>query len=391
MDTSALKVLISAQDQAYRSALEVFAKQFEDKITSLQSTVTELTTSLEFSQKEIEDLKHTINNQNEVNNDLKDKLQASEVHFKDLYERCNYQEDYNRRNNLRITGMAEQRSETWEQTAQQVSKLLKDKLQLPDIQLERAHRVGQRQDNHERTIVARFTRYADRDAVMRNAAKLKGTKIFFVNEDLCPASQKIRQEKMPMLRQARSEGKLAYFRHTKLIVKERTTPNHQSGPVRSWNIGTASVAVSTPNHQSDTMKRSRNTEPVSGAGSMSGCGGDGAGGDPVRNSRNTEPANGVGSMSSCGGDDAGGDPVAAASVAAMGSAAGAALTPAGHSGSGVSLVSAGATAISTDGDGERVAAVKSPAATGDSRKGLPLSSDVTTPKKQHGMVRRSKK
>ena len=78
--------------------------------------------------------------------------------IKELENRANYQEDYNRWNNLQITGVEEQaEGETWEQTAIIVNKLLEDKLQLPNIHLERAHRVGRRDDVHRsRPIIARF-------------------------------------------------------------------------------------------------------------------------------------------------------------------------------------------------------------------------------------------
>ena len=87
------------------------------------------------------------------------------------------------------------------------------------LELERAHRVGQHQDARPRPIVARFTRYSDREAVMRSAKKLRGTNIY-INDDLCAASQGIKKAQMPQLKQARAQGKIAFFRHTKLIVKE---------------------------------------------------------------------------------------------------------------------------------------------------------------------------
>ena len=51
-----------------------------------------------------------------------------------MEERLNYQDDYSRRNNIRICSVAESSSEeTWEQTAVMVSSLLADKLQLPGV------------------------------------------------------------------------------------------------------------------------------------------------------------------------------------------------------------------------------------------------------------------
>lgn len=116
---------------------------------------------------------------------------------------CNYQEDYSRRNNLQIIGIREQPGETWEKRAIQVSKILEGKLELPNIELERAHRVGQRFDDRNRPIIARFAMYCDHEAVVRNVSNLRGTRIY-VNEDLCPASQNIRKAQIPLLKQARS-------------------------------------------------------------------------------------------------------------------------------------------------------------------------------------------
>lgn len=50
--------------------------------------------------------------------------------------------------------------------------------------------------------------------------KSSSSSIYF-NEDLCPASQEIVKSKFPLTKQARADGKIAYFKLTKLIIKER--------------------------------------------------------------------------------------------------------------------------------------------------------------------------
>ncbi len=228
MDPSLIRTLLDTQDKAYRSALEVFVGQINGKMQALESTVSALTTSLEFTQNEVKDLKTEVqrlerekeNSKHTINN-LTKEIQTTTKSTKDLEDRCNYQEDYNRRNNLQIVGLEElQGGETWEQTVKQVTKILQDKLLLPDIRIERAHRIGQVNTSRHRPIIARFQRYCDREAVLRNASKLRGTQIF-INEDLCPASQQIRKDQLPLLKQARASGKLAYFRYTKLIIKDK--------------------------------------------------------------------------------------------------------------------------------------------------------------------------
>lgn len=131
-------------------------------------------------------------------------INSTKSEIKDLEVRCNYLDDYSRRHNIRISGVEEQSGgESWEQTAAKVLSILEDKLQLPGLELERAHRVGQRRDSRPRTIVARFSRYRDRAAAMRNARKLKGTNIY-LNDDLCAASLATRNTQMPQLKEAKA-------------------------------------------------------------------------------------------------------------------------------------------------------------------------------------------
>ena len=230
MDISAFKALLEAQDRTLRSAMDIVVKQFQDRCKSTEGTVTELVKSLEFSQKEIDEWKHRVKVLEKENSDKKDMIEQLQTRVCELEKRSNYQEDYNRRNNLRISGLQEQPGETWEQTANKVTQLLEDKLQLTQVNLERAHRVGPNEHSHTRTIVARFEKYNEREAALRSAKKLKGTGIYF-NEDLCPASLEIKKQQLPQMKQAREAGKIAYFRHTRLIIKDRTS--QQSSTIMS--------------------------------------------------------------------------------------------------------------------------------------------------------------
>ena len=124
-----------------------------------------------------------------------------------------------------------------------VSSLLADKLQLPGVQLDRAHRVGQRRDDRPRPIVTRFSRFCDCETAMRNAKKLCGTNIYF-NDDLCAASQAIKDAQMPQMKQVRAQGKITFFRHTKLIVKDRHCEEKSSVAQHSY----VNKAPSTSDH-----------------------------------------------------------------------------------------------------------------------------------------------
>ena len=235
----------------------------------MEETISDLTKSLEFTQAEVHDLKRGADNFKKSNSELQAKIQDYEKKLHDLLLRLNYQEDYSRRNNLRISGLEEPRSnETWEQTSTLVNELFTSKLQLPNMKLERAHRVGPASPSRPRTVVVRFERFGDREAVLRNARKLKGTGVY-LNEDLCAASQAIKQSQFPLMKQARLQGKTAYFRYTKLIIKDKTGQQATSGSSGSSGVPGSSAGAASAGPSS------RRAPVIGGAGSIS-CGSPGA-------------------------------------------------------------------------------------------------------------------
>ena len=109
MDLSVIQTLMSTQDKAYQNALEIFVNQINRRLQAFQGVVNDLTRSLEFTQGEVADLQQQVK---QLEGDKMSKealiekmtgdLRASEKVISELEERCNYQEDYSRRNNLRI-------------------------------------------------------------------------------------------------------------------------------------------------------------------------------------------------------------------------------------------------------------------------------------------------
>lgn len=221
MDLDAFKLLLESQDRAFRSAMDVVIEQLKGRIQITEGTITDLIKSLEYSQAEIVDLRNEVKVLKKTDSEKQVEIDCLKSKITEMQHRLNFQEDYSRRNNLRITGFHEQPGgETWEETSTNVTKLLEEKLQLPPMKLERAHRVGTSNPTRPRTIVARFEKFGDREAVMRNARKLKGTGIF-IDDDLCSHSQEIKRNQIPLLKQARQEGKIAYFKYTRLIIRDR--------------------------------------------------------------------------------------------------------------------------------------------------------------------------
>ena len=105
-------------------------------------------------------------------------------------------EDCSRRNNLRINGIKEGKSETWEECEERVNCFLEEKLDMDtsEIWIERAHRVGEKKRGQERQIVVQFNSYKNKLDILRNCKKLKGTN-FSIFEDFSKETASIRKEK----------------------------------------------------------------------------------------------------------------------------------------------------------------------------------------------------
>ena len=82
-------------------------------------------------------------------------------------------EDRSRRDNLRVDGLKEIDNETWEKTEEILQQMIRDVLELEGINIERAHRVGNKSNekNAPRTIVAKFSSYKDKLAILSVAKK----------------------------------------------------------------------------------------------------------------------------------------------------------------------------------------------------------------------------
>ncbi|KAK3893309.1 hypothetical protein Pcinc_002865 [Petrolisthes cinctipes] len=112
---------LHAIGRGHSNQAKLVREQFREYFNN-EATVSDLTASLEFSQNEINALKTTIKT-NEAErvasrgtiDKLSQHIDSTQLKIKNMEDRINYQEDYSRRNNTRISGVEEQSSEqTWE-------------------------------------------------------------------------------------------------------------------------------------------------------------------------------------------------------------------------------------------------------------------------------------
>ena len=108
MDSDAVKLILESQERTFRSTMDIVVKQLYEKIKSVESTTADLTRSLEFSQADLIELQNEVRELRKSNDYKQVIIEELQSRTSELEQRVNYQEDYSRRNNLRITGLQEQ-------------------------------------------------------------------------------------------------------------------------------------------------------------------------------------------------------------------------------------------------------------------------------------------
>ena len=235
-----VELMLKTQRESYNDSLSHLRASFENRISKLEKDLFDSRVEIESLKSTNESFKTSIAELITDSQNLKPIVVNSEATQKSTAARIDYLEDQSRRNNLRFDGLHEDNGENWEQSTKKVQDLLSQKLGFENsISIERAHRVGKINPQKPRTIVAKFLNFNDKQNIIRNSHKLRGSNVF-INEDLSLASLAKRREQLPQLKEARSRGKIAYFVHTKLVVKDRLL---RSSSVESGAVGGASAEV----------------------------------------------------------------------------------------------------------------------------------------------------
>ena len=209
-----IRKIVSSCNSDTIMRLDRLSEEIQDnneRLEKLNKETVDLKISLETSQ-EIFEKKFQKVNDNLSKQKQKHKEDINEL-WKDndqLCERLRDLEDRSRRDNLRIDGIAEVENETWEQTEEILHNLFKEKLELENISVERAHRVGNKGKNNKRTIVLQLASFKDKLKIISEARKLKGTNIS-INEDYSKETLEIRKEKWKEVKELRKNGYVCYF------------------------------------------------------------------------------------------------------------------------------------------------------------------------------------
>ena len=173
----------------------------ESKTTELRKDADQMDNSLSFLNKEVQELRSKENNY--------------KLEIKSLESKILYQEVYNRCENLRFgLNLHEASDEGNEDTEEVVYRFLERELKMEDvrrIEFQRIHRIGKKSSRYSRPVIARFLRYQDRELVFNAAREMRDSLEVKVLADLPKEVRERRKNQWPKLRQARAEGKRAFF------------------------------------------------------------------------------------------------------------------------------------------------------------------------------------
>lgn len=221
------KELLLQQESNFKMCVSAIMETCNKRIDGMLKDLQDLRTSLQFTQKELDDIKGG-NKSIQANCKSQradiDRLAESMLI---LDEKSEFLDRQTRRANIIIDGIPEAEKENNVVTEEKVLEIFKEKLNLDPktITVEQAMRTGKVNISSDgtqgrpRPVFVRFHRTKDRDLVLRNARKLKGTRIF-INEDYPEAVRQRRKELLPKMKEARARGDIAFLRYDKLVIQQ---------------------------------------------------------------------------------------------------------------------------------------------------------------------------
>jgi hypothetical protein len=163
--------LLRVQESMFKALFEATMNTVNKRIDDIVTTVSDLKASLEFTQKDVQEIKPNL----EKLLGIEQEILNTQSFLSQQKDKVEYLENQSRRNNIRLDGVPEVHDETWEVTEQLVKDVLKDKLEISEvISVERAHRIGKRRvspgstasatsTTRPRTIVCRLENWKQKD------------------------------------------------------------------------------------------------------------------------------------------------------------------------------------------------------------------------------------
>ena len=194
-------------------------KQLKGEVKALQESIEFQNETYENMKKDMTEEKQKLETDNK-NNEVVQKLIKQNTEMKEQIAEL---EDRHRRNNLRFMGIKEKsgvESETWEESEVKAKVFLQEKLGLEtdEITIERAHRIGKKEEGKRRTIIAKFLNYKQREKVLNKYKELKlWEDQIYINEDFSEYTVEKRRILFKRAKEIRERGEFAKVVYNRLV------------------------------------------------------------------------------------------------------------------------------------------------------------------------------
>ena len=219
--------LLQMHENTIMKFIESSFRNVHHRIDDVVKDVQDLKSAHNFQDKDFSDkIKMCNENIKEIEKSVKSmavsQLQGNDSSIiQEIKAKLNDLENRSRRNNLRFDGIKDDVNESWDQTEDKLKAFIKNKLKVSDnIIIERSHRIGHFDDDKNRCIVAKFNNWKQHGQVLKAARNVKPPSMF-VYEDYSDETMRKRIELIPLMKKKREEGKFAFIKVDKLIVRER--------------------------------------------------------------------------------------------------------------------------------------------------------------------------
>ena len=217
--------------------VQVINNDTKDEIKSVRKEVSDLKSSVEFSSRDVDNLKVRIDGMERNVMEANKKIASHDNGLEGLFGKQEYIENQSQRNNVKLIGIPESpEEETWDDSEKIFIDNVKSTLKIKDeILVERAHRVGPRKEwftkpdgsrvkARPRPIIAKLSSWKQREKVLKAARDVRPEGILFV-EDLSQMTLDKRNLLRPRLKEEREKGNIAFFKLDKLIIRKGRPPS----------------------------------------------------------------------------------------------------------------------------------------------------------------------
>ena len=162
-----------------------FMRAFDDRMDRIEARIFEAECRIDRCEKLLE--------QQQIDSIAKEeKIDKLSRQVADLLEKIDDHEQYQRRSNIRISGLPEGDRESTEECEKLVKSFLSRDLEIEGVEISIAHRLGRRRRSEPRPIICRLVRRADKTAILRKRKTLKERKSpVYLSEDLTKKNQRL--------------------------------------------------------------------------------------------------------------------------------------------------------------------------------------------------------